>query len=256
MICDVYFNNRKLLRNEIISLIKSKEWDLEMDEEKTNYLQEFAEKKQISYNECKSIYYDIDPILLLKENYDSLFRPLECKITKCFECNVNMLNLNSNTNEIWKGNQICYECWMKHSNERSVLFNLIEKYKTKICYICNREKTNQNLKYHFDHINIFDKSNNICEMVSQGYCISDIYKEIDKCEVICFSCHHLITYCQSQMGFFKIKSNLSRKFNKNLLNEYEYESEINSLQLVYREKIINLKSHIIDFINRNRLYLQ
>ena len=48
----------------------------------------------------------------------------------------------------------------------------------------------------FDHVK-GEKKNNIATMIHKGYALSTIQEEIDKCQVVCASCHRLRTYRRS-----------------------------------------------------------
>ena len=49
-----------------------------------------------------------------------------------------------------------------------------------------------------------------------------IFKEIDKCQVVCIICHHKITTLEQKLGFTRIKTNLTRMFNKGEMSEEDY----------------------------------
>lgn len=41
----------------------------------------------------------------------------------------------------------------------------------------------------FDHIDPKQKFKNVSTLVSEGYCLETIKKEIDKCQILCSNCH-------------------------------------------------------------------
>lgn len=61
---------------------------------------------------------------------------------------------------------------------------------------------------------MFDKSEPILSMVMRGANIEDIYSEMDKCQYICLSCHHIITEIENQLPFTKVKRNLTSEEEK------------------------------------------
>lgn len=55
----------------------------------------------------------------------------------------------------------------------------------------------------FDHLPEFEKSSNICDMVSNNSW-SDIEKEIKKCEIVCANCHKIRTVERSIKNYRKV----------------------------------------------------
>lgn len=53
----------------------------------------------------------------------------------------------------------------------------------------------------FDHVDMSDKGHNVCDLVRQGYPISKIQEEIDKCVVKCANCHRRHT--AEQLGWHR-----------------------------------------------------
>ena len=85
-------------------------------------------------------------------------------------------------------------------------------------------------RFHYDHINMFDKSDSICKLVREGTNIEDIYKEIDKCQLLCVSCHSVVTKVELMCGFTRIKRQMTKEFN-----ETEDEEKRNKLISEYSE---------------------
>ena len=65
-------------------------------------------------------------------------------------------------------------------------------------------------RMHFDHINMFEKSNSISTMIYTGVSKEEIIAEINKCQLLCIHCHNKVTFMERKYGFMKQK----RRFNK------------------------------------------
>jgi len=136
-----------------------------------------------------------------------------CSLCKC----ISFSNL-----QIWKENEYCEDCYEKNFGEEiKERWLIIHKYSIEqnktSCNICSKQAVFDNKiisRFHYDHIDMFDKSNSICEMVRTGITISDIYKEIDKCQLICISCHKIITKMEHQCGFIRFKKQMTKDYNE------------------------------------------
>jgi len=92
-----------------------------------------------------------------------------------------------------------YSSWCKlcgnayRMNRQRLLFEEIADLKVqKGCEICGYNKHRAGL--HFDHIDPSTKYMSISTMISQMKNKELIYKEIDKCRVLCANCHAEITW--------------------------------------------------------------
>lgn len=56
-------------------------------------------------------------------------------------------------------------------------------------------------------------SSSVCEMVRTGVIITDIYDEIDKCQLLCISCHKIVTKIEHLCGFIRFKRQLVKEYN-------------------------------------------
>ena len=85
-------------------------------------------------------------------------------------------------------------------------------------------------------------------MVQEGNIIDDIYIELDKCQVLCLSCHHIVTDIESKLGFSRIKQNLTRKLNNDEITDEEYNQQKKEVGEIYIKKMYeiydNLKLYI------------
>jgi hypothetical protein len=189
----------------------------------------------ISLSQCKEMYSEI-PWLDLLQRPKSISSVVEkITFTRCEQCNENKCTIQPESLRTWKNKKICDKCFSKTSLEREEMWNLISNYKPIQCLFCNIKKENKNERFHYDHINMFDKEESICIMVSEGVPIETIYKEIDKCQILCISCHYIITYVERAVGFTKQKRALSRKLIQNEITKEEHEIQIQNYQKLYDE---------------------
>ena len=156
---------------------------------------------------------------------------------KCSECNKIIVSVQTNTHRIWKGNDMCDTCWGKYEDDRKITWEKIKEYKTIKCEICNSIKTQMSERYHYDHLNMFNKGNSICTMVNECVNIDEIYSEIDKCHILCLSCHHIVTDIEHKLEFTRIKQTLTRKLNQSEVTEEEYYEQTQFYQKIYEEKM-------------------
>ena len=159
-----------------------------------------------------------------------------------------MYDIRTNTNHKWKDTIVCDTCWCTYKEERDALWLKIKSYKDITCQICAKPQTSEE-RYHYDHVNMFTKSNSICTMVNEGIPIEEIYNEIDKCQILCLSCHHIVTNIENKLGFTRIKQLLTRKINQ--LSEEEYEAQRNHYQTIYEEKMKSIYQNVSTFKKLN-----
>lgn len=80
---------------------------------------------------------------------------------------------------------------------------------------------------------MFDKNNDICTMVREGYDINLIYKELDKCQSVCIYCHHKITHFEREYGFINIKQYYNKLYKTGKIDEIKYNTKIKCLNKKY-----------------------
>jgi len=119
----------------------------------------------------------------------------------CTECGSGVYN----TLKLWSDKAVCNECYIKKRDELS---NKIQEYiKEKgynACKFCDKKRDSIH-GFHFDHINMFDKGGAVGNMVWTGVDINKIKEEIHKCQLLCVSCHSLVTYYERKYGFIDKK---------------------------------------------------
>ena len=194
---------------------------------------------EISTNLCKSLYNDIPTVELLDRKID-IDKYIEHNLQtslKCYDCDNIIYNIQTKTNRIWNGNTLCDTCWCNYSDCRNLMWENIKNYKLVQCVLCNSIKKNNGERYHYDHVNMFNKGNSICSMVNDGLNIQEIFEEIDKCQVLCLSCHHKVTDIEHKLGFTRIKQLLTRQLNQYEITQDEYDKTASIYQQLYEEKM-------------------
>ena len=80
-------------------------------------------------------------------------------------------------------------------------------------------------------------------MVREGANIEDIYKEIDKCQLLCVSCHSVVTKVEVICGFSRIKRQMTKEFNETD-NEEKIDKLINEYSELYNKFMSEAYNHI------------
>ena len=189
----------------------------------------------ISVNSCKKLYSEISPGVWIDRKID--INKYIDNIHKCCCLNCGNVILEFSKNRIWKGKIYCDSCWDSRKGEREIMWEEIYKYREVKCYLCNALKTCKGERFHYDHLNMFDKTDSICCMVDRGDDMEDIFSELDKCQILCLSCHHIVTSIEQKCGFTRIKTSLTRKYNNGDISEEKYNEEKRRYQGIYELKM-------------------
>jgi hypothetical protein len=245
MLCKINIDKNNKLRNKIKEHILSQDLLTENNYEE---LQELSKKFNISFHLCQKLYYEIPSEELLNRtiDIDLYLRTIKEKSIKCYECD-KYISSETNSiwkNYIWKNNVICDTCWAKHSEERELLWRQIIKYKFIQCKFCLSIKLYKDERYHYDHLNMFDKDKSIWSMVNEGIDIEHIYKEIDKCQILCLHCHYIVTELENKLGYTTLKKNLCIKLRQQKITEDEYNRKILIYRKLYEEKMMDIYEKI------------
>lgn len=123
----------------------------------------------------------------------------------------------------WNMRRLCYAC---HSIRyiqlmKEVELYLIEKGHIK-CAFCEKPRTNPH-DFHLDHVNMFSKKGSVGPMMYDGESIDSIKSEIDKCQLLCLSCHAAVTHFEHTYGFIKAKKHRhkhTKQYKMNMYDEY------------------------------------
>jgi hypothetical protein len=207
-----------------------------------------SEQLHIPLDHCTSLYSQI-PKTSFKYRKINVRKRLQLNSPiYCHDCKHLITMSQKNSARIWKGNQNCQTCFSKTIKERDHTWSLIEAYRPSHCSICLKQKENKDDCFHFDHINMFDKGDTIYNMVITGVPIEDIYKEIDKCQLVCFECHGIVTALERETKFIKTKINYTEEF----INLPENEALKISLQKKYEEIMFPLYEELKEVMREIR----
>jgi len=154
---------------------------------------------------------------------------------KCFDCQQEFREICTNTLKTWKNNKVCDHCHSKHNDEINQAWELVKKYKPHLCVFCGKTQNNIDDRFHYDHLNMFDKVGSVCDMIKNGDDIKLIYAELDKCQSVCINCHHKITFIEQKLGFTKAKVALTKMIIKN--SEIDYHDEKEKLYDRYKKEM-------------------
>ncbi len=141
-------------------------------------------------------------------------------IRECEECTCRVYNRFT-----WKGKEICFQCRQNHID--ILYLELCDYIRTDYqnrCAFCYKEYGRYQ-RFHFDHINMFSKEDSIGDMLLRGEEIEKIMEEAKKCQLLCYSCHMLVTNIEIKYGFIAKKAKINRLRKKGeqyneLLDEY------------------------------------
>ncbi len=235
--CKLIIDKNNKLKQKIKNYILSQ--DCLEDKIIEDYCIELSGLLGISPNLCNTLYTEIplNELLNRQININNYLTSINQLSKKCNECEKNILCIRTNTHRIWKGNDICDTCWVKYEDYRKLIWEKIKEYKTVQCEICCDIQTHISERYHYDHLNMFNKGNSICSMVNECINIEEIYSEIDKCQILCLSCHHIVTDIEHKLGFTRIKQTLTKKLNSSEITEEEYNKQRQYYQNIYEEKM-------------------
>lgn len=65
------------------------------------------------------------------------------------------------------------------------------------CALCQRERTPENVRcFQFDHVDPLEKYKSICSMILLNETDENIFKEMEKCRILCTNCHIRNTFNQ------------------------------------------------------------
>jgi hypothetical protein len=128
---------------------------------------------------------------------NDIIEEIKKKYRKCTDCDAGVYYKL----KMWGDKSVCNTCFYKKRDELS---NKVQEYIAEQCLnnckFCG--KIRDSVKgFHFDHINMFDKNGSVGNMIWTGDNIDKIKEEIHKCQLLCISCHSLVTYYEIKLGF-------------------------------------------------------
>lgn len=200
----------------IINTIQRNPFEINMDE-MSKHLNRSESSIKKMYSDLVSAEEHLDCCLLNLDGEDIMRLVNEIK-NNCVKCNKNIYSLPC----IWRGLKYCDECHYESFNSFitqrwiDVREYSIENNKSS-CNICNKKTSFDNTlqsRFHYDHLDMFDKIDSICKMVSNGTDLIDIYQEINKCQLLCISCHTVVTKIEVLCGFNRVKRQITKEYNE------------------------------------------
>ena len=123
-----------------------------------------SKKLNITVEQCKLLYREIPRLEWTKRPFD-LHKHMESfPVTSCQECEKKVSVVQWNTIHTWKEKKLCDTCYRHHAEEREQMWKQIDQYRKIECARCISIKKYKDERYHFDHINMFDKEIGIYSM--------------------------------------------------------------------------------------------
>ena len=178
--------------------------------------EEVSEHMGTSISSCKNKYIELCPLdkklkqqlsKLTDEFMDKLLDDTKKQCEVCNKFQYNYLNK-------WKGKKECDECY-HHEAEISELWRQVNKFcienKMTHCGFCNKEKTYKT-QFNYDHLNMFNKVDSVGSLIYNGEDLIVILNEVKKCQLLCVSCHSIVTKVEQKLGFTNIKISMTKEF--------------------------------------------
>lgn len=238
-ICPVNIQENQRLKHAIQSHILSLDCLSYELEEQLEYL---STTLGITSNKCKTLYDEIPPETFLEMRMDipTFISSLEETSRHCHDCKKVIYQSQTNTMRIWKEHTLCDTCWDSYESEREELWEFTYTLKPIQCVICDTPKTIKSERFHYDHLDMFEKKSSVCSMVYEGASKEEIQTEIEKCQILCFACHHIITKCERKFPFIRLKQSLTRRLNAGEITQEEYDTEKETLSHHYKLKMAEI----------------
>lgn len=201
--------------------------------------------------------------LMNREEQILAFRPRNIQPTKdefiCTECNKKSRKIKciKGVYNTWKGKDICALCWCSHSEERELIWKEIRG-ENRNCQICgdtcivNGQRVQ---KCQFDHINIFEKEYNICDMVDRGTDIQLIKEELRRCRFLCSTCHDEVTQIQRDSGWIQLKTKFTKAKNRGEVDDSlrdKLSEKYNRWLITSEDFILTLVAFLVRYLLINR----
>ena len=111
----------------------------------------------------------------------------------------------------WSDQKVCSSCYDGVFEKHCIVFNdWLRAEGIKGCAFCGKERINPS-EFHFDHVNMFEKKGTVGNMLFDGVNMDTIKEEVKKCQLLCVSCHAIVTKMEVRLGFTQLKS---RRYNR------------------------------------------
>ena len=196
--------------------------------------EEVSEKMGTSISSCKNKYIELCPLdkklkqKLSKLTDEFIYKVLDENKKQCEVCNKFQYNyLNT-----WKGKKECDECY-QHDSIIKELWRQVNKFcienKMTHCAFCKKEKCYKRT-FNYDHLNMFHKLDSVGTLIYTGEDLNVILNEVKKCQLLCVSCHSVVTKIEQKIGFTSIKVNMNKQFE-----DEELETKIKEYSDLYEK---------------------
>lgn len=250
-------SKHKIIEQEIYKLLKNTSYT------KAEILTTIKEKfNDVSGNILENIYTKIPIETGLDRPIDFSKLLHQDNPKQCAECAKPLPKMKEGFIRIWRGQELCDSCWCDHDDERKKLWEEINDIKcirtldnvcASVCEICNVVREKKGVRFNYDHYNMFEKNKSISSMVMEGCSITDIKLELEKCQYICLSCHHIITEIENTLPFTQVKKNLTRTYNNKTITKEEYESECAKWDKIYEQKMKDVYTKMREYMKQKNL---
>jgi hypothetical protein len=138
---------------------------------------------------------------------------LRCKCSRCERESFAPLR-------VWGGGRICGECYdVVYPAHRDALEAWVQTTGPKECAFCGKTRVNPS-DFHYDHVNMFDKTGAVGIMLFNGVDLERIKAEIGKCQLLCVECHGIVTKMEHRLGFIYIKTHGKKRVGGYNKDEY------------------------------------
>jgi hypothetical protein len=209
------------------------------DDDMSIHFENISRNSGVQVNVLEELYSLLHCVKATKRCFDvgKYFENIYQHVQECYECKEQIYDIYKSTTYTWKGHVTCDRCWSKYKEEIRETWLKVKEYSPQCCFICLKDNIMDHNRYHYDHKNMFEKSNNIFTMVNEGRDITEIYEELDKCQSLCLQCHHIVTDIETKLGFILVKINLSKRLTVGLLTTDEYNAEVELYKKIYSKKM-------------------
>lgn len=148
-------------------------------------------------------------------NKDDIAALVESDGFVCTECN---LQFHHPKIKIWQSSAYCDECHEKNFQTQieerwNQLNDHLRATGKAACAICRKPSIysrDHGYRFHLNPVNMFSKCHSIYGLVLDGSDMSVITQEIDQCQILCNSCHGLVTKIERKSGLTRLKQARTR----------------------------------------------
>lgn len=138
----------------------------------------------------------------------------DIKTYTCDACRIDCIS--SKRIRVWKHCQLCLDCYRVPQIQNEIWhmrYMLNHYYSVKgmvwceMCHTSIIDRTSACVirSFEADHKEPNDKFMSVGTMIRQGYTFTEILKELEKCRLLCFQCHDVVTWTQQKTGILHLK---------------------------------------------------